>query len=175
MTWIQTISGGKLDFQSPDPADIHLTDIATVLSRIPRFAGHTVDVYTVAQHSLLVSQNLPPEWQLAGLLHDAHEAYVGDLPSPLKRFCPGYKLIEDRVQRAIEEKFGLPAMSLRVGPVRQMDLVVLATEKRDLLLPEPEQWDPLPEPLAEKISANGNSVDLAKDFVYVAQHLMKGI
>lgn len=131
MTWILTSSGIEFDYANPQPHMIELADIANGLSHEPRFAGQTQVLYTVAQHSVLVSQHVPPEFALEALLHDAAEAYCKDIPSPLKELLPGYKSIERRVDAAIRERFGLPAEPSAI--VKAVDLQMLATERQYLL------------------------------------------
>lgn len=134
---ILTASGRYFDFLNPKPEAIDIHDIATALSRMPRFTGHTTEFYSVAQHSVEVSRLVPPGHALAGLLHDASEAYMGDLASPLKQLVPDYKAIEKRVERAICARFGL---AFPLDPcIKRADLTMLVTERRDLMprpLPE---------------------------------------
>ena len=82
--WIITASGKRFYLRRPTPADIDAGDVAHALAHICRFNGHTREFYSVAQHSILVSRLLPDELKLAGLLHDAAEAYCGDMVKPLK-------------------------------------------------------------------------------------------
>lgn len=106
---LRTGNGNKINVWDPDPDMIHLEDIAGPLARVCRYAGHTNGChYSVAQHSVLVSQMVPDEDALWGLLHDAPEAYIQDIPSPIKSVLPRYREIEDRLMWAICEKFGLP-------------------------------------------------------------------
>jgi len=103
-----TVSGQVVDLHKPTPEMIHIEDIARALSKICRFGGHTRKFYSVAQHSVLVSNLLPPVLMLDGLLHDATEAYVGDVIKPLKVLISDvYDKIEERFACAIARKFGL--------------------------------------------------------------------
>lgn len=141
MTWITTHSGETFDFSAPALEAIHIRDIAQALSQICRFTGHTRAFYSVAQHSVLVSHIVPPEQALAGLLHDAQEAYVGDMSTPLKMCVPDFRVVEDRVWQAVATRFGVdPVLPLEV---KHADLVLLATERRDLLARDGRLWDSL--------------------------------
>ena len=128
--YIQTYSGLHFDPSDPQPDQICIEDIAVALSREPRYAGQTREFYSVAQHSWLVSNHCitQPLW---GLLHDAAEAYLKDIPYPVKVLLPDYRHLEYRVMRVIADKFGLHwPEPLKV---KATDLVLLATERRDLL------------------------------------------
>lgn len=145
MTVQQTYSGNFIDFRRPESYDYPIKEIAHALGNTGRMAGHTVSFYSVAQHSVIVARSLAPEFQLQGLMHDAHEAYVGDVPSPLKRMLPDYRAVEARVEIALREAHGLP---LRFAPeVKEADLCALAWEKFYLCTPadpdaEREAWGP---------------------------------
>ncbi len=110
--WIQTVSGKRFDYHHPD-ARISITDIAHALSMMCRFGGHIDHFFSVAHHSVLVSQILEttcPQWKLRGLLHDAHEAYLCDIPSPAKwavneESDKGYEQLADSIQSAILRKY----------------------------------------------------------------------
>ena len=165
--WIQTLDNKVFDLENPKPETISLDVIAVVLSRIPRFGGHTTQFYSVAEHSVRVAllamatigkrdgflegRNLDSaRW---ALLHDAHEAYsgFGDVCSPAKQLLPGLKEIEQRLDYAILERFNLPQYPDLVRLVRHCDLTLLATEARDVMGPPPQPWIDLPEPLPEQI------------------------
>jgi 5'-deoxynucleotidase YfbR-like HD superfamily hydrolase len=131
---IQTYSGAIFDPIFPDPTEIRIMDIAHALANQCRFSGHTRWHYSVAQHSVSVSHMVPEKDALWGLMHDAAEAYLVDLPRPLKR-QPGlgteYKLIEARLERAIAARFGL---YLPIpDSVKEADSRMLVTEQRDLM------------------------------------------
>ena len=151
MNAILTNSGKHPDFLDPRPEEIEIFDIAVSLSRECRFSGQCREFYSVAQHSVLASRIVPEAFALEALLHDATEAFLRDLSTPLKDLLSEYARIERRLDRVIRRKFGLPGeMS---GPVRRADRVLLATEKRDLMPPDPRDWPilegivPLPEPI----------------------------
>jgi 5'-deoxynucleotidase YfbR-like HD superfamily hydrolase len=130
-TTMQTFTGKLIDLMEFSAEDVRLPDIAHALSILNRFTGHSLAPYSVAQHSVFVSRLLPDEHALWGLLHDASEAYLGDVATPLKHALTEYRAMEERVQRAIAQHFRL------VWPmppeVKQADLIALATEKRDLV------------------------------------------
>ncbi len=138
MNRILTYSGRHLDFRNPDPAGIAIGDIAVALSRACRFSGQCRKTYSVAQHSVLVSLNVPAEHALEALLHDATEAWLGDVSTPLKALLPEYVRIEKNLDRVVRRKFGLPEKMS--GPVHRADRVLLATEKRDLMPEDPDEW-----------------------------------
>lgn len=103
---IRTFSGKYIDPLNPDPALICIEDIAHALSMLPRFGGHTQRFYSVAQHSIACCEWAPAEHKLAALLHDAGEAYLLDIPSPVKKRIPGYAEAEDRLMAVIAHKLG---------------------------------------------------------------------
>jgi len=105
---ISTVSGRFFDFHNPDRYVFDIEEIAHSLSNICRYGGHSERFYSVAEHSVHVSRVVHPKLALCGLLHDASEAFVGDMPSPLKALCQSYRTIEDRVQAAIAASFNLP-------------------------------------------------------------------
>ncbi len=127
-----TYTGRQVHPLNPNPGEISIFDIARSLSQMCRFYGHTDAFYSVAQHSVLVSQHVPQEDALWGLLHDASEAYLGDMAAPIKREpeMEIYRIAEDRLMRAICERYGLrPEMP---PSVKVADRVLLATEFRDV-------------------------------------------
>lgn len=151
--YILTRSGKQFSFSSPSPDAVVLDDVAYALAAINRFTGHTVYPYSVAQHSVAVSQYLEATGaelrvQLAGLLHDAHEAYFGDIAAPLKAFL-GVGAQEDRIQEVVGKAFAMPLTMLKHPQVKQADLVALAVE-RDVLMPQDvETWSILSSVTAE--------------------------
>lgn len=133
--WIQTYSGKKVYPFRLDPNSIDIVDIAHSLSSQCRFTGHTKDFYSVAQHCVLVSYICNQEHSLYGLLHDASESILVDIPSPIKKSqeFDFYRKIEKEVQNIIYKKFGLNEME--PADVKAADLMLLATEARDLMGP----------------------------------------
>lgn len=103
---IRTRSGRILDPANPKPESININDIAHALSQTCRWGGQCKSFYSVAQHSLHVVSMLPAEHKLAGLLHDASEAYFCDLPKPLKVLLPDYQKLELNLMNVIAVKYG---------------------------------------------------------------------
>ena len=140
------------DVLSPDSDDIHIETIAHALSNQCRFGGHCSEFYSVAQHSILVSYLCDRGEAMYGLLHDASEAYLVDIPSPLKHcgLFDGYLLVEQKLQALIQKKFGLREELPK--SVKEADLVALSTERRDLMFPwVSEIWADLPVPDQQRI------------------------
>ena len=132
---IQTISGRWVDPLAPRPEELDIGDIAQALSNQCRFGGHSRVFYSVAQHSAIVSDLVmerggSPEAGLAALLHDAGEAYLVDLPHPLKHrsgLGPPYRRAEALLEAAIQERFGVGALD---PSYKAIDRSLLATERR---------------------------------------------
>lgn len=147
--FIETFTGARFQPIAPIVEDIAIEDIAHALANQCRFSGHTRVFYSVAEHSLRVAM-LVAEWgedvdvQTWALLHDASEAYLVDLPTPLKThptIGEGYQRAERVLMRAVCERFHLdPKMP---EPVRIADAILLATEVRDLMPAKPEHWSAL--------------------------------
>jgi len=135
---IHTFSGIAFDLLNPQPEMILLEDIIHSLSLINRFNGAARFPYSVAQHSLYVASLLPDELKLHGLLHDAPEAYVGDMVSPLKKIMSQYKEVEANISRVVANVFGLsyPAPL----EVKKADLAVLSAEREQVLNPSYGLW-----------------------------------
>lgn len=127
------------DFHNPEQHTYDVEEIAHSLSHVCRYTGHVRNFYSVAQHSVLVSLIVPKHLQKAGLLHDASEAYLGDVSSPLKALLPDYKAIEAKVEKAICKQFNLPFPL--PSKVKEADLIMLVTEKRDLMGRGPGESD----------------------------------
>ncbi|WP_292358999.1 MULTISPECIES: YfbR-like 5'-deoxynucleotidase [unclassified Methylophaga] len=144
-------NGKYFDFLRPQTSDFTILEIAHGLSNICRFAGQCKDFYSVAQHSVLVSRVVSPQFALQGLLHDAAEAFIGDIPTPLKQLLPDYCWLEKNIEQVIFSKFGLP--NHLDHSVKQADLKLLATEQRDLMPAHDDVW-----PILKNIQPLRNTV-----------------
>lgn len=136
-TTMQTYTGKLIDLANFREEDVRLPDISHALSIINRFTGHSKVPYSVAQHSVIVSRLTQPENALWGLLHDASEAYLGDVATPLKNCLPGYRELEEHVQRTIARVFYLPWPM--PADVKTADRRALMGEKRDIV-PGTADW-----------------------------------
>ncbi len=167
--WMQTYTGRAFWPLDPRPEDVCIEDIAHSLSMQARYAGHGKRFYSVAEHCVHVSAHCSPENALWGLLHDASEAYLVDVPRPLKRHLPGYVEAEARVMAAICDAFGLPhEMPVEV---HEMDNRILADEIRQNMAPmnwHAEHDDPLGVGLHFYTPGIGESV-----FLYVFHRLTR--
>lgn len=103
---IRTFTGKYVNPNDTKNMEVCIEDIAHALSQQPRFGGHLPTFYSVAQHCVEVANMLPLEHKLAGLLHDASEAYLIDVPRPVKEILVNYKMIEDKVMGRISQEFG---------------------------------------------------------------------
>jgi hypothetical protein len=145
MTWTQTYTGRAFDLLHPSAGDVCIEDIAHSLAYQCRFNGHTKRFYSVAEHCIHISRFVPAEVAAWGLLHDADEAYVSDVPLPLKQFLSEFKTIENRVARVIAERFGLTWPMPAV--IKSFDTRILMDERHHLLAVPPRPWANELEPL----------------------------
>lgn len=130
-------SGAWFDFCAPAASEFTIDDIAHGLANICRYSGQCSSFYSVAEHSLLVSETAKG-FELEALLHDAAEAFLGDITRPLKQMLPDYKKIEAEVERAILDRFGV---GWPIPPqVKQADLRVLAAEQRQIMPEGTDGW-----------------------------------
>lgn len=147
--FIQTLSGRRVNPLDASPEDIDIADIAGALGNICRFGGHSRGFYSVAQHSVIVCDLLEERGAtadelLAALLHDAAEAYLGDLPHPIKHrsdLGAAFREAEKRLERVIATRFRLPDAKSRIKP---LDRALLATERR-IFSEESWHWPELDE------------------------------
>ena len=154
--WIQTFCNQKFYTLDPYYKSILIEDIAHSLSLLCRFNGHTSRFYSVAAHSIYVAENLSDNLKLVGLLHDASEAYLSDIPSPIKPYLNYYLKYEKKLEERIYEKFGVLDLYLNNKAfIKISDIRMLATERRDLMKAG-MQWDSLKniEPYSFKIKTH---------------------
>lgn len=140
--WMQTFTGRKIYPELPEHPgnEIVIEDIAHALAHICRYGGHAARFYSVAEHSVLVSRYCPPEFKLDGLLHDATEAYIGDLITPIKRHpaFAHYKSLELRWAARIAAAFG--THPVEPGEVKRIDSAILRDEYALLLGDPAKSW-----------------------------------
>jgi 5'-deoxynucleotidase YfbR-like HD superfamily hydrolase len=136
--YVSTFSGNRFYPLEPRIDRVAIEDIAHGLAYQCRFNGQTAEFYSVAQHSLIVAALVPPPLRLAALLHDAAEAYLGDMVKPLKVLLPAFAALEDKVSALIAAAFRIDFSDYE--PIKRADLIALATEKRDLMPHSAERW-----------------------------------
>lgn len=134
-----TASGRLINIYNPEPDSIILSDIANSLSKICRFGGHIHDFYSVAQHSVLVAAMADSDIKMEALMHDAAEAFVGDMIKPLKTIIgKQFDDIEDRFMQIIVDKFELDMA--KMYRVKEYDLAALSLEHNVLQMQNPKPW-----------------------------------
>ena len=136
--WMQTYTGRAFWPMDPRPEEICIEDIAHALSHICRYVGHCVRFESVAEHSVLLYKAVPPELKKPALLHDAPEAYIVDLPRPIKPFIRAYKYLERDVAEAIQTKFGVP--NIYPKELAEYDTRILLDEQQQNMAPPPMPW-----------------------------------
>lgn len=141
MSHISTYTGKLFNIFDPQPADICLEDIAHALAMNCRYNGHVERFYSVAEHSVVASLQCPPEYALVVLMHDAAEAYMTDVPRPIKQAWPEFSSHETGVLMAILGALGLPAIDVHGwAAITEADLRMLATEREQLLPNVRDAW-----------------------------------
>jgi 5'-deoxynucleotidase YfbR-like HD superfamily hydrolase len=157
--YLQTVSGRWVNPFDPDPEQLDAGDIARALANLCRFGGHSRSFYSVAQHSVIVSRLVEErtgdaEDAFAALMHDASEAYLGDMPHPLKHRSPlgaAYKAAEDHLEHALRDRFRIKP---DVPEIKRVDKALLAAERKAFSA-ERWRWPELEgvEPLAVELTA----------------------
>lgn len=128
---ILTASGHYFDFRAPEASRFGILDIAHALSNLCRFTGHTARFYSVAEHCVHASRIVPPADAFAALMHDAAEAFLGDVSRPLKSLLPDYMALERHVEAVVLARFGLPPTLPH--SVKLADRAMLLAEQRQAL------------------------------------------
>lgn len=177
----QTTASGKPFWPlDPRPEEIRIEDIGPQLARICRFGGALraeVAFYSVAQHCCLVSDHLPPELRLEGLLHDAHEAYIGDMVKPLKlnlwKLGIDWKALEHPLELAVRRRFGLP--DEMTPEVKRQDYLAVATEHLAVQHVTGEvDWGKLPKDTWPEGITPWSPLEAQWEFMHRFNHLYKG-
>jgi 5'-deoxynucleotidase YfbR-like HD superfamily hydrolase len=138
MSWIQTYKGGKFNFENLESNEIDIEDIAHALSMLCRYNGHVKRFYSVAEHSIHVSNVVSNEAKLYGLLHDATEAYISDIPRPFKLYFEELKKYEQVVEKIVLRKLdiNLDLIDINIiNEVKEADTKMLITERKAILEP----------------------------------------
>lgn len=143
-TYITTHSRRQFSLTQPDAHDVRLLDIAHALAHLCRFTGHVPRPYSVAEHSVHVAELVrerseDPYQELCALLHDATEAYLGDVSAPAKALLPDYRALEDRVWHVIARRYSLERINWDL--VKAADVQLLVDEGTAFFGPEVvERW-----------------------------------
>ena len=163
--WIQTYLGRQMRIPEWNHDAITLTETATVLSRICRWGGRTGDFYSVAEHSVRVAACVrdlggTPLEQFIAINHEGDEALLGfDPPAPMLKLLPDLSKLKRQAHESYMRRYGLPLDLPRI--VKRADAILLATERRDLMMPCPDgvEWKCAEEPLADRIVPWAQPID----------------
>lgn len=141
---IKVAAGHYVDLLNPDPATLDIESIAASLSKLCRFTGHTPVFYSVAEHSVHAARFCAgmghgDEVVRSVFLHDAAEAYIGDVSRPLRRLISGYDRIEEAFEKALEKRFDVDFVK-HAKVIRQIDLIMLGWEKREMWPEDSTEW-----------------------------------
>jgi hypothetical protein len=139
---IRTFTNKVFDLEILDPDSICIEDIARGLSNTARFAGQLDGFLSVAQHSCLVASEVRLAYKLTALLHDAAEAYIGDMPSSFKKLMPDFKNYENKIMQAIADKYGIEyPLPMEV---KSMDKKMLSIEWKECVIKKNSSfyWNP---------------------------------
>ncbi len=139
--WMQTFTGRAFWPLDPRPEDLDCRDIAHALSLLCRYNGAVSWFYSVAEHCVLMSHAVAPENALWALVHDATEAYMGDLIRPIKLHMPTYREAEDRLMAVICDWAGLDPVC--PAEVKAADLRIMRDERDALMATPPQPWGSL--------------------------------
>lgn len=167
--WIQTYRGRQFWPLDPRAAEIDIFEIAHALAQLCRFGGHCRRFYSVAEHCVLLSHAVPREHALAALLHDAAEAYLVDLPRPIKHMLPAYIAAERAIEAAVAERFELPFPLPDI--VGEFDRRILTDEAAQNMAPPPAAWSTHAEPLGVTLQfwpPEKAEVEFLDRFIWVA-------
>jgi uncharacterized protein len=139
--WIHTYIGKKFFPLDPKVSDIDILDIAHALSNKCRYAGHTINFYSVGEHSIhihdyLLSKGYAKSIIGWGLLHDAAEAYLFDIPRPIKNQIAGFEQLENNLLSIVAKAFGLPEVMPKI--VKEIDFLMLGVEKDQAMTSGPK-------------------------------------
>jgi len=147
--WIQTYTGGKIYPLDARADEIDISDIAHSLSMQCRYNGHCETFYSVAEHCVLLSRLVDPENAFAALMHDASEAYLTDIPRPIKPGLLNYKEIENKLMNVIALKYGFtwpPPLQ-----VTEYDMRILNDEREQNMWKSIHEWDDYGEKLGVEL------------------------
>lgn len=149
-------SGTYFDFENPEAAELTIEDVAYSLSFQSRFTGQCVSrrtgkrvYYPISQHCVIMAHQAEPGHKMAALMHEVSEATCGDMNAPLKGICPDYKKVEKRCEAAGLKRFGVTVTD--PAYIKHLDMRMLATERRDLMAWNGEQWIGTAEPFEGEI------------------------
>lgn len=143
--WIETFSGKQISYVEPDVNQICIEDISHALAHICRFNGHSVRMYSVAEHCCLMADYAASTGKyhsyevIEVLMHDAAEAYITDIPRPLKLLLPDFKLIEERLEIKIAKRFNM--LYPRDPYIKELDNRILLDEREQVMNKSQHHWN----------------------------------